>query len=271
MEEIRVPLGDVAAASTRLERRNPLMGSGPAIRTLRNVNVPTMTVHLPPDGTATGVGVVVCPGGAWHALAIQHEGDDIAAALNQRGIAAFVVEYRLHPTPEDDAEASAHIMSALSGPDGIRGAVAGEYEDAAIGDVRRAVDLVRARGDEWGVRPDRVGLLGFSAGGHLVLQLALAGVPDFAAPIYAPVFEAPKAPADAPPLFVAVAADDVFGPLMVDGAIELARAWREAKRPVELHLYADGGHGFGSLSLGTTSDTWLEQAMRWIERTTSGS
>lgn len=163
MDEIRIPLAEVDDASTRLERNNHLMGTGPAVRTLRNVNVATMTVHLPPAGTATGAGVVVCPGGAWHVLAIEHEGDDIAAVLSASGIAAFVVEYRLQPTPDGDAEAS-------------------EDEDAAV-----------------------------------------------------------------------------------------ARAWREAGRPVELHPYADGGHGFGSLQRGATSDAWLARATRWIERTTSAA
>ena len=267
MEPLTIPLGteEHGTASTRLERDRPLMGDGPALRMVRNVNVPTMSVHLPPPDRATGIGVVICPGGAWHVLAVEHEGTDIARALNDRGIAAFVVEYRLHPTPEDDEAASAAIMAALGGPGGIRGALDG-YEHLPLADVRRAVELVRERAGEWGVEPGKLGLLGFSAGGHLVVQLALAGGPDFALPIYAPVFEMPTAPADAPPLFVAVAADDVFGPLMVDGAIDLARSWREAKRPVELHVYADGGHGFGSQQTGASSDTWLAQAITWIER-----
>ena len=133
-----------------------------------------------------------------------------------------------------------------------------------IADSRAAFALVRSRAAEWHVDPDRIGMVGFSAGAGLTMATTLAGQdakPAFIGIIYgslAPV----TVPADAPPLFVALAADD---PLFGNGGYGLIDSWRAAKRPVEFHLYEQGGHGFGMYPKTTTSTGWFEAFARWLD------
>jgi len=132
-----------------------------------------------------------------------------------------------------------------------------------IADARAAFALVRKRAAEWHVDPDRIGMVGFSAGAGLTMATTLAGQdakPAFIGIIYgslAPV----TVPADAPPLFVALAADD---PLFGNGGYGLIDSWRAAKRPVEFHLFEQGGHGFGMYQKTTTSTGWFDAYVRWI-------
>jgi acetyl esterase/lipase len=132
-----------------------------------------------------------------------------------------------------------------------------------IADARAAFALVRAHGREWGVDPDRIGMVGFSAGAMLTMATALAGQdakPAFIGNIYGPLGQV-TVPADAPPLFVALAADD---PLFANSGIGLIDSWRAAKRPVEFHFYEQGGHGFGMYPKETTSTGWFDAFVRWI-------
>jgi acetyl esterase/lipase len=237
-------------------------------RLVRNVTRPTISVHLPPADRRTGAAVIICPGGAFHILAIEEEGFQVAEWLNERGVAAFVLEYRLVPTPIDDEEFVEVLLQFRSGERDVIAAV-GSHHEIGIEDGIRAVELVRGRAAEWSLDDTRIGILGFSAGGQVAAGVALHGTgrarPDFCGAIYALQKEPAIAPSDACPLFIALARDDEFGEIMIDSADRLRRAWDEAGRPVEFHCYQAGGHGFGTQRKGTTSDAWLEQFHSWLE------
>jgi acetyl esterase/lipase len=134
-----------------------------------------------------------------------------------------------------------------------------------LADGQQAIRIVRSRAAEWGVDPGRIGFLGFSAGGGVTTQVALNFTsdcrPDFAAPIYAAVFDEVQAPLDAPPLFLLCAADDEMASR---ASLILYSAWKAAQRLVEMHIYASGGHGFGTKQQGLPCDTWLERFADWL-------
>lgn len=233
----------------------------------RNVSVATLTPFLPDPAQATGTAVIVAPGGGFRSLSMQNEGWEVARALAQRGVAAFVLKYRLEPTPDDLDGFARSMREMLSGP-----VPAHRLDPAAsvarlgpqIADARAAFALVRSRADTWGVDPQRIGMVGFSAGAMLTLATTLAGEdarPAFIGNIYGPL--APlDVPADAPPLFVAIAADDG---LFADGGFGLIERWRAARRPVEFHLYEQGGHGFGMYRKPTTSTGWFDAFASWMK------
>jgi acetyl esterase/lipase len=169
------------------------------LRVIRNVSQPTLTAFLPDPTLANGTAVIVCPGGAFHFLAYEHEGTQVAAWLNRRGVAAFMLKYRLIPTGEDFA---AEVQERLADRTKMAGPMSA-LAPLILADGQQAVRLVRQRAAEWGIRPDRIGIMGFSAGGGVTMAVTLhhdAGSrPDFAAPIYAARFGEIVAPADAPP------------------------------------------------------------------------
>jgi acetyl esterase/lipase len=233
---------------------------------VRNVTQPTLTPFLPEPAKATGAAVVVAPGGAFMLLAMDHEGWQVARWLADRGIAAFVLKYRPDPTPEPDEEFMAALGQRMAGrTSGERPPIPVEVAHPSTDDALAAIELVRRRSSEWGIEPNRVGIVGFSAGAMIALRTAVVSDatarPDFIGPIYPPL--SPVAvPADAPPMFVALAADDdLFG----DTDFALIRSWRQAKRPVEFHYYEKGGHGFGMMRMATTSDLWIEQFHAWLK------
>jgi acetyl esterase/lipase len=234
----------------------------------RNVTVATLTPFLPDPAKATGAAVVVAPGGGFTTLSMQNEGWDVARALAAKGVAAFVLKYRLNQTPKDMAAYEQAMRDRFSGK---MPAPARPSPDAAIAglapqiaDARAAFALIRQRAAEWRVDPARIGMVGFSAGAMLTMATTLAGQdarPAFIANIYGPL-AAVKVPADAPPLFVALAADD---PLFANSGFGLIEGWRTAKRPVEFHLFEQGGHGFGMYPKKTTSTGWFDEYVRWLE------
>ena len=229
-------------------------------RVVRNVSVPTLTAFLPEPATATGAAVVVCPGGAFHFLMVDKEGTEVARWLNARGVAAFVLAYRVHPTPDADP-----LFLRLAADLGPHRAAMERAKPVVVADGAQAVRVVRARAAEWGVDPGRVGIVGFSAGGHLAVGVAsrhdAGSRPDFAAAVYPPRTGL-AVPADAPPLFLAAAADDP----LVDArdSLAIAEAWLAAGRPAELHLYAAGGHGFALWPTGRPVDGWAERWWAWL-------
>jgi acetyl esterase/lipase len=227
----------------------------PEVTIVRNVVVPTLIEHAPPDGWGSGVAAIVAPGGAYHFLALEHEGHDVARWLVARGVTAYVLKYRVVPTPVDDAGFKAALAALWS--DGELDRVTREMVPRLRADGSRAVEVVRARGAE------RVVMIGFSAGARLTAETILAGQQrlDVAALIYAPWVELDAAPADAPPLFVLAAGDD---PLGTRGSTAAHDAWRAARRPVELHLYERGGHGFGMLRNGLPTDDWIDRLGGWL-------
>jgi acetyl esterase/lipase len=234
----------------------------PSLPVVRNVTRPRLTVYPADPAKARGTGLIICPGGAWHFLAIAHEGTAVARWLAEHGITAFILRYRLIRTEERFAEeiqanmADRAKMFRLLEP----------ILPLTSADGQQAVRLVRQRAAEWGIQPNRVGMMGFSAGGYLTASVALDNPPesrpDFAAPIYPAVFEAVTAPADAPPLFLLCANDD---DMATTGCQHLYTAWKAVGRPVELHIYAQGGHGFGMNQLGLPSDTWIERFFDWLQ------
>jgi acetyl esterase/lipase len=228
-------------------------------RILRNVSVPTLEPFLPDAATATGIGVVICPGGAHHILAIDHEGYEVAQWLQQRGIAAFVLKYRVLPTPQNDEE----YLSARNRQVGSLAAKLVEHWPTVLSDGERAVDLVRERAAEWALRDDRIGIIGFSAGAHLAVGVALANnsALNFVGSIYGALWSELDVPAGAPPLFIAGAVDDA---ITAEPSPQLFEAWRKAQRPVEMHMYERGGHGFGMIKQGLPSDLWIEQFHAWL-------
>lgn len=221
----------------------------PAEKWVRNVQRPILEIYpvLRPNGTA----VIVAPGGGFNILAIEHEGRDVARWLNQRGVTAFVLRYRVGPRPGETKETSRELRLK-----------------AAVEDGMAAVKLVREKAAEWRIDPKRIGLMGFSAGGALVVgvttQAPPQARPDFAMPIYTGLAGAYEVAPDAPPLFTAVAWDD--NERMVETATSLAANWKKAKRPVELHLFSDGGHGFGMNVKGKASDQWTTLLESWMAR-----
>ncbi len=232
---------------------------------VRNVTRPTLTAYLPPAAARTGTAVIVCPGGAFHFLAIAHEGTEVAAWLVERGIAAFVLRYRVVPTAERDEDFQTQLRENMANREKMRD-IMGQVRGLAIADGRRAVQIVRERAAEWGVRRDRIGVIGFSAGGTVASGVALqhdeASRPDFAAPIYGAPWEDVAVPADAPPLFMALASDD---DMAVRTSLPLYSKWRDAGHPVELHIFSKGGHGFGMRKQGLPSDRWIDLFGEWLK------
>jgi len=234
---------------------------------VRNVTVATLTPFLPDPARSTGTAVIVAPGGGFRTLSMSNEGWEVARALAARGIAAFVLKYRLVPTPPDlegfDRAMREMFSAAAARPPRASPEEAMANLEPQLADARAAFALIRARAAEWNVDPDRIGMIGFSAGAMLTMATALRAPetrPAFIGNIYGPLsgFEVPG---DAPPLFVALAADD---PLFGDSGFELVRNWRAARRPVEFHLYEQGGHGFGMYDKETTSTGWFDAFVRWL-------
>ena len=236
-----------------------------SFRSVRNVTQPTLTAFLPHPSKATGTAVIICPGGGFHALAIDHEGRDVARWLNARGVAASVLKYRLLATEVRDEDFERQFQENLSDRNKIR-EVTKQIGPLAIADGQQAVKIVRKRASEWGLAPNRIGIMGFSAGGRVTAGVALEhdaqSRPNFAAPIYGALWEDITVPADAPPLFMALANDDE---LAVEPGLALYSAWRAAGHPVELHIYAQGGHGFGMRKQGLPADHWIDRFGEWLQ------
>ncbi|MET4896889.1 alpha/beta hydrolase [Sphingomonadaceae bacterium jetA1] len=233
----------------------------------RNVTQATLTPFLPDPAKATGAAVIVAPGGGFRTLSMQNEGWDVARALADRGIAAFVLKYRLNQTPRGMADFEKSMAAMFAGV--VRPTARPNPQDAIkglapqIADARAAFALVRSRAGEWKVDHNRIGMVGFSAGGMLTMATVVAGQdahPAFVGDIYGPL-QPMAVPADAPPLFAAIAADD---PLFAGKGFGLIDDWMAARKPVEFHLYGRGGHGFGMYPKKTTSTGWFDAFYRWI-------
>ena len=243
---------------------------------VRNVVRPTLTAYLPAKEVATGAAMIVAPGGGFRWLSWQSEGTQVAEWLQAHGVAAFVLKYRLAntgPTEADLRQASARLgaMADSARNDSMPANAVNRDPDIArtlplaIADGREAVRLVRRRAAEWGIDRDKIGLMGFSAGAMLTVGVALErdieSRPDVVASIYAVQRMPITVPADAPPLFALVAADDWAA---APASVALYSAWRAAARPAELHVYARGNHGFGMHRQGMPVDTWIERLGDWL-------
>ncbi len=236
----------------------------------RNITTATLTPFLPDPDKANGAAVIVAPGGGFMWLSMGNEGWEVAEALNERGIAAFVLKYRLQPTPDALDEFSDWMsrrfaeVAEVAGegeeerPRRPRGDLSNQLEDAEA-----AYAMIVERAEEWGVDPDRIGMIGFSAGAGLTMHSTLHSETmdlAFIGPIYGGM-GAVEVPADAPPMFSAIATDD----FLFTGDFGVIRSWYEAGIPVEFHLYQNGGHGFGLGNPDRTSNRWFDAFIHWLE------
>ena len=234
-------------------------------RIFYNVTKPTLTLFLPEAGKANGTSVVICPGGAFRALSIDSEGFDVARWLAKKGVTCFVLKYRLVRMKTDDpvAEMTADWGSANFAAESRK------VIPLSIADGRNALAWVRRHADEWRLDPDRIGIMGFSAGGTVAGAAAFgyneANRPAFVAPIYPfyPDELIGKVAPDAPPMFLTAASDD--GLDLAPHSVALYNAWLKAKKSVEMHLYAKGGHGFGMRTQKLPSDQWIERFGDWLQ------
>ncbi len=240
----------VAPGSERWTQQERTIEHTPVGTVVMNVVTPTLTAYLPDRATATGTGVIIAPGGAFVALTTSLEGADCARWLQRRGIAAFVLKYRL-------------VEKRQPGIPAMDMDTAGRY---GIADGIQALKVVRQHADEWGLARDRIGFLGFSAGAMVtsgtLVQRDAALRPSFAAMIYGAPFGAmPPIPATLPPLFLAWAQDDAVALAPV---VRFHDALRAAGHRPEVHVYGAGGHGFGMKTQGTSSDHWIDALYSWL-------
>lgn len=238
-------------------------GADAASVSVRNVSVPSLTPVLPAPGRRTGAAVLVIPGGANMMLSMGNEGTAVARWLADRGVAAFVLKYRTVSTPADDRAFAALLQDRLAVLLSQKGEGHLEGEELSLADAQAAMRLIAQRAETWGVDRRRLGVLGFSAGAIAGRDLVLGPAdtrPAFAGLLYGQMTPVPV-PADAPPAFLAVAADD---PLFGAQGFGLAQAWRAAGRPVELHFYDKGSHGFGMKRQGSSSDLWPDEFLGWM-------
>jgi acetyl esterase/lipase len=230
---------------------------------LGNVSRPTLQVFRPPADKDTGTAVVVCPGGGYYILAMDLEGTEICEWLNSIGVTGVLVKYRV-PRPKGPGEPVGPLM-----------------------DVQRALGLTRAHAAEWGLNPQRIGVLGFSAGGHLSARLSnrfkeraypavddadkVSCRPDFTVLIY-PAYLTDQAKGDAlrpemavtsetSPTFLVMAQDD---PVRVENVLHYSVALQAAKVPFELHVYPTGGHGYGLRRTPEAITGWPDRATEWL-------
>ncbi len=228
-----------------------------------NVAHPTLTRYAPAPESANGTAVIICPGGGFHALSINSEGVEVAKLLNGKGVTAFVLKYRLVPTGNDGV-----IEMLTKTREKVDEDMRATYP-LALADGLAATKYVRDHAAEFGISAQRIGFMGFSAGGTLTTGVALHYTPEsrpnFVAPIYAylGVLGDAEVPKDAPPLFALAASNDPLG--LADDSVKLYSKWLSAKKSAELHMYAKGGHGFGMKKQNLPSDQWIERFSDWLD------
>lgn len=227
------------------------------ITRIKKVTDPSLTVYTPEKNIANGIAVIICPGGAYNILAIDKEGYEVAKWLSEQGYTAFVLQYRV---PKNRA--------------------------GALQDAQRAIRLVRAHSKKWQISPDRIGMLGFSAGGSLCARAStcyndktyspidqidtLSARPNFSILIYPAYLDAGKDKTltpelkideNTPPMFLFVASDDKY----VNSSLVMASALQKNKQTFELHILPTGGHGFGMRAGNPAAETWPKLCLKWIK------
>ncbi|MEK6783324.1 MAG: alpha/beta hydrolase [Bacteroidota bacterium] len=232
---------------------------------LVDVSKPTLTPFVPakPNGTA----VIVAPGGAFHILSIESEGNEVAKKLNEKGITAFVLKYRL--VHSDPTKPENNIMTLMASRnykklDSINAPVV----PLALQDGLTAVKYVRQHAKENNIDPNKIGFMGFSAGATLTMSVVYSATdesrPNFVAPIYAyaNAIIGSAVPSVRTPIFIAAASNDDLG--FASHSVQIYSKWLEANQPAELHMYEKGGHGFGMRRQNLPVDSWVEQFIEWM-------
>src|SRR5687768_2074012 len=232
------------------------------------VSKPTITIHHPPSGKETGTAVLICPGGGYWDLYWQLEGEEVAAWLNSIGVTGIILKYRV-PRRPDDRE--------------------GEPARRPLQDAQRAVSLVRSRAEEWRIHPQRIGIIGFSAGGHLAAATAtsfekrtyppadeidnISCRPNFAIPVYSGYLKAKdkdelapglRIPTNAPPFFLVHGGEDIVS--TPQNSVVLYLALKQAGVPAELHIYAGATHDFGVRKSEHPYATWTDSCVNWLRQ-----
>jgi acetyl esterase/lipase len=225
-------------------------------RGIYGVHRPSITPFLPSKEKATGAAVLVIPGGGHRVLAWDHEGPNLAKWLSERGVAAFVLKYRLARETNSTYKLEVHPLA----------------------DTRKAMETIRARASEWGIDPKKVGVAGFSAGGELAAMAAgnfdfgeaqvesasEESKPNFQALIYPGKSKQIAPTKDSPPAFLACAYDD--RPDISEGLAELYLRFKKVGVKTELHIYATGGHGFGVRETNTKpAGAWTDRFLDWMK------
>jgi acetyl esterase/lipase len=264
----KVP-GDVGIKGEETSRIHPSPLVGPT-KLITNVSKPTLTIYPPPPDRNTGTAMLICPGGGYWDLYWELEGEEVAAWLNSQGMTGIILKYRVPRRPGD---------------------VRGEPAPGPLLDSQRAVSLVRSRAKEWGIHPDRIGMVGFSAGGHLAFATAtnfekrmyepidaadqVSCRPDFAVMCYPGYLKAKDKdeispglhiPARTPPILLAHASDDsekVGGSIPENSAV-MYLALKRAGIPAELHIYASGNHDFGVRQNEKLPSSWTRLCLNWL-------
>jgi acetyl esterase/lipase len=229
-------------------------GQGIVDRSVANVHVPTVTVYRPLKEVNTGAAIVIYPGGAYTHLAIDKEGHDVGKWLAAHGVTGLVTKYRLPKTEN-----------------------AGYSEDTAHADAVRAMRLARSRAEEWGIDPRRIGAMGFSAGGHLTMLTGtrydggdasspdpvehFGSRPDFLVPVYPLTPKDVQITKDTPPSFLVHADDDR---LSSENSVTFYLGLKKAGVPAELHIFSEGGHGFGIRNRGIPASSWPQRLLDWL-------
>lgn len=234
------------------------------VMTVYNVADPTLTVVTPDSSVANGTAVIICPGGGFHFIAIDHEGMQVAQSLAKKGITALILKYRL-----------VHIEGDNPFDDMVNAEDPKAWDEEsypiiplAVADGRQAIRYVRDHAAQYNIHPDRIGIMGFSAGGMVAgltaFNYSVENRPDFVAPIYGdlPASRLGEVATDAPPLYLACTQDDEFE--FASHAIGMYNLWYAAKRPTELHLFTSGGHGFGIGHPSNTTHQWLDKFSDWL-------
>jgi acetyl esterase/lipase len=238
----------------------------------RNISKATLTPFFPEKGKANGTVVIVAPGGGYRWLSMGNEGWEVAEALAKKGITAFVLKYRLFPTAEKLEDFTAWMNRPRPAP-----APATSKSDSAkntnpmaqmdlsnqLEDAEAAYAMIVKNAATWGLDTKRIGMIGFSAGAGLTMHATLHSKTmklAFIGPIYGGMGLV-NVPADAPPMFNVIASDD----FLFNSQFGVIDSWFKAKRPVEFHLYQNGGHGFGLGNPNRTSNKWFDAFMHWLE------
>ncbi|MAW95007.1 MULTISPECIES: alpha/beta hydrolase [unclassified Leeuwenhoekiella] len=241
----------------------------------RNITTATLTPFLPEPGKATGAAVIVAPGGGYMWLSMGNEGWEVAEALAEQGIAAFVLKYRLRPTAESLEDFKAFMNRDRTAPPPPDTSDDAKDETPAprprmqfdlsnqLEDAEAAYAMLVDRADEWGIDTNRIGMIGFSAGAGLTMHATLNSKTmklAFIGPVYGGMGEV-EVPENAPPMFNVIATDD----FLYNGHAGVVESWYKAGIPVEFHLYQNGGHGFGLGNPDRTSNRWFDAFIYWLE------
>jgi acetyl esterase/lipase len=235
-------------------------------RMITDVAKPTLTIYRPAKEKETGTAILICPGGGYWNLYWELEGEEVASWLNSIGVTGIILKYRVPRRPDEPK---------------------GEPARRPLQDAQRAVSLVRSRAAEWGVHPDRIGIAGFSAGGHLAIATAtrfekrtyepiddvdkVSCRPDFAIPVYSGYLKEKDkdelaagihVPAGTPPVFLAHGGEDIISP--PEHSVLMFLALKRAGVPAELHVYAEAAHDFGVRKNDRTCSTWTASCADWL-------